>query len=197
MDPVLLGAAALALLALGKGAPAGRSGGSGSSSSQDAEVTFGPITAPASPPKTYWCSPRATYGGLSDESKVKLATELYVGRWGFDPPPQFRDYIAKMDPCEPRHVPNSLIDQFPPFPGQRLKASELARIARDQAARRAIETKQQIDAQASCKATSSALGVVVGAAGATAAVVAGVPPPAAGGIVSAGKGLGDLVGAFC
>jgi hypothetical protein len=197
MDPVLLGAAALALLAIGKGAPAGRSGGP--SSSQDAEVAFGPVTAPGEPPKTFFCAPWSSWGGFSDEVKISLATDLYVQRWAFDPPAEFGPYIAKLDPCEPSHVPTSLLDQFPPFPNQKLKASELARLAKTQAEARASRKAQEASSRETCKKASQIIGTVVGAAaGATATLVtAGAAAPAAPAAAAAGTGLGTLIGSFC
>lgn len=199
MDPLILGAAALALLALGKRTPASRTGGavSGGSGDPEAEILFPPITAPAKPPKEYWCSLGSTYGGKSDESKVILASELYVSRWGFDPPDAFRAYIAALDPCEPRHVPNDLIDQFPPFPGQRIKARDLARIAKEQAQRRAIVKKQQFDAIESCKQTAALVGTIAGVGAAAGLTAAGVPPNLAGSAVPGGKAVGSLIGGFC
>lgn len=198
MDPLILGAAALALLALGKRTPTGSgAGGASGGGDPEAEIIFPPITAPSKPPKEYWCSPGSTYGGKSDEAKVILASELYVSRWGFDPPDAFRAYIAALDPCEPRHVPNDLIDQFPPFPGQRIKARELARIAKEQTQRRAIVTKQQLDAVESCKRTASLVGTIAGVGAAAGLTAAGVPPNLAASTVPGGKAVGDLIGGFC
>lgn len=195
MDPLILGAAALALLALGR-RPSGAAGGP---SDPDAEITFGPVTAPRDPPKTFWCSPTEPWGGFSDEKKIALAEDVYVSRWGFDPPREFGPYIAKLDPCKPDHVPKSLTDQFPPFPNQKLKASELARLAKEQAVARAARRKQEADAAASCKQAAEIVGTIVGVGAGAAAVVltGGAAAPAAGAAGVAGRGLGALVGSFC
>lgn len=165
----------------------------------DPNIRFGPVTAGDAPAPWYgnWCYANDPWGGWSDNSKIEEATKYYVAIWGFDPPDEFKRYIAKMEPCRPEAITPELLQKFPPFPGQTLKASQLAKIARQQAAFRAIKAQSEAESKASCQSAARAIGGVAGAAGGAVLLATGVGAPAAAGAGAAGQGLGALVGSFC
>lgn len=168
----------------------------------DPEIKFGPLPPRRSGGLGYagvysqLCSPFDDWGGRRDSTKQHDASLYYVSLWGFDPPQQFLDDIATINPCKASEVSDELIAKYPPFPDQTLKASELAKKAKDQARRRGILERDYQEGKAACRGVADLLGTMAGIGGGVALAATG-GAIFSGAAISSGKAVGDAIGMAC